>query len=459
MYDIDKEKISKFFNMIDEILEHRKNLLKGGSFKQYISINKHSLPAIVIFIDNYSGFREKTEGKFEDIVIKLSKEGNSKGIFLVTSGVGFGMNDISNRIAENIKSVLTLSLQDKFAYADLLHTMNIDVIPESDIKGRGLGYYGDRVLEYQAALAVDAENDYERLQSIKEICNEMKQSWTGKSARHIPEIPQKPVWTDLSENDEYENYKTTRRFLVAGYYFSNAQLYGIDLDKTYCFGVYGAKRTGKTNFMKICVKSALDMKANICIIDSPESAMYEFAGDDITYCNSDETIFNYFKELTPEFQKRNSKKHELLREGYSTEEVSALMREATEPHFIFISDLSWFTETIYNSEYNIRGFLETIFAKGECHNIYFIASHSLEKSADARGYKLFDTFTSYGCGINMGGKVIDNSFLNFEGMSYSDQMKSEKIGIGVLPIMDSNNKINKIVVPLAKDRVTKQKKC
>lgn len=148
MYETDTDKISKFFNMMHTILEERKALFRGGNYSQYVKVHGVTLPAILIFIDNYASFKEKTNEKYEDFLIRLSKEGVSHGIFLIVTRTGFGRNDITARVGENINTILCLSLQDKFAYADLLHSNQIEVMPEGGIHGRGLVLYGGRVLEY-----------------------------------------------------------------------------------------------------------------------------------------------------------------------------------------------------------------------------------------------------------------------------------------------------------------------
>ena len=38
-----------------------------------------------------------------------------------------------------------------------------------------------------------AENNYERMEKISEECQRMKDSWKGKAAKEIPEIPDKPI--------------------------------------------------------------------------------------------------------------------------------------------------------------------------------------------------------------------------------------------------------------------------
>ena len=76
------------------------------------------------------------------------------------SGNGIGMNDVTSRVCENISTSYCLQLQKKYEYTDLLHTNQIEVMPEGGMKGRGLVDCEGRILEFQAVLAVKAENDY-----------------------------------------------------------------------------------------------------------------------------------------------------------------------------------------------------------------------------------------------------------------------------------------------------------
>ncbi|HCT91647.1 MAG TPA: type VII secretion protein EssC, partial [Lachnospiraceae bacterium] len=195
MYESDTDKISKFFHMLERILEERKSLFRGGNYSQYVRANGVIVPAILLFVDNYAAFREKTDEDYEDIMIRLAKEGVNHGIFLIVSGMGYGMNDISSRVGENIGRALCLALQDRYEYGELLHSFQIDVTPESGIRGRGLAACAEGILEYQAALAVAAENDYQRMDRIRAECAAMAAAWTKKCARKVPEIPAKPVWS------------------------------------------------------------------------------------------------------------------------------------------------------------------------------------------------------------------------------------------------------------------------
>ena len=148
--------------------------------------------------------------------------------------------------------------------------MQISVMPEQGVKGRGLAYYGNRILEYQTAAAVEADNDYERMERIKEVCAAMAEAWTGRRARPVPVIPEKPLWKEFSELDEYKEKNAQKGLLPVGYDQANASVYGIPLKDIFCYGIYGEMKTGKTNMLKACILSAADKQAEVYVIDAQE---------------------------------------------------------------------------------------------------------------------------------------------------------------------------------------------
>lgn len=455
MYEGDDEKIAKFFNMIERILNERKKIFRGGNYSQYVQSHGVKYPALIIAIDNFSAFKEKTEDAYEKLIIQISKEGVSHGIYLLLSAGGFGMNEIPNRIAENLKTVLCLELPDKFAYCDVMHTTHIQLVPETGFKGRGLALFDSRILEYQTALALEAADDYQRMEKISEVCAELNRAWTGRRAQAIPEIPEKPTWEIFENLEDVKTVSAVDCLLPVGYNSANAEVYSVDLSSIYCYLIAGAPRTGKKNFMKIMIESARLKNSQICLIDG-SGLMNQYSGqEDLSYVSNAEELFTYFQStLTPEFIRRNKIKQRILAEGGEEEELYAYTRKDT-PMFLFITDMLWFVNTIYspeNSTKGMKGFMETLIAKGRYHNIYFVGILNLEDKNVVRGYQMFMNFASYKTGIHFGGNVTQNSFMNFDYLQYREQAKIEKAGIGQLPETDEEIPVQKIVVPLAGKR-------
>lgn len=451
MYEGDDEKIEKFFNMIGRILNERKKAFRGGNYSQYVQVHGVEYPAIIIAIDNFSAFKEKTNEAYDKLIVQLSKEGVGHGIFLLLSAGGFGMNEIPNRIAENLKTTLCLELPDKFAYGDILHTTRIEVMPETGIKGRGLVLFGTRILEYQAALALEADNDYQRMEQISDTCKKINEIWTGRRAQPIPEIPEKPTWELFTELDEVSREASVDHLLPVGYNFANAEVYSLDLSSIYCYLISGMARTGKKNFMKVMIESARLKNSQICVIDGGGLMRQYSEQEAISYVSDQEELFQYFQNTLKEvFQRRNKIKQQLLKEGGNEEDLYSYTRKEV-PVFLFITDLSWFMKVIYapeNSSKGLRGFMETLTQKGRYHNIYFVGILNLADKNTLRAYQTFLNFTAYKAGIHFGGNVLQNGLLNFDYLPFKEQSKSEQPGIGQIPEIDGKATAQKIVVPL-----------
>ncbi|MCR4691232.1 MAG: type VII secretion protein EssC [Lachnospiraceae bacterium] len=449
MYEGDYDKIAKFFVMLNDILEERKKTLRGGNYSQYVQVHGVTMPAIIVAIDNFSAFNEKTQEEYVDFIITLSKEGVSHGIYLIITGGGISMADVPSRIAENIKQNICVEMQDKYAYSDILHTMGIEVLPESGVKGRGLALSGGRILEYQVALALEASDDYQRIERIADLCADMKENWNGKCARPIPEIPEKPVWSEFKELEDYWKMQENPALLPVGYKQEDALLYGIDLRQTYCYLITGLARSGKKNYFKVVLQSAMDKNSEICVVDGPGKFMRAYEGmEQIRYVDSDETVFEYFRELLPEFVRRNKFKGQLMEEDLEEEEIFEKMSQE-KPIFIFISELAWFINMVYTTEYEMSGFLENIIEKGRLHNIYFIANIKLDEVADVEYRDLFTLFTGHKTGIHFGGNVTENRLFNFDNVAYQEQSEMLKPGIGYTAGVMSQD-VRKVVIPLAR---------
>ena len=135
---------------------------------------------------------------------------------------------------------------------------------------------------------------------------------------------------------------------------------------------------------------------------------------------------------------------------YLEHELEKMKKEQS--YFVFISDLKWFVKTVYSAEKDMKGFLETLISKGRLHNIYFIAEMNISDVPDLLGYKIYDAFVSYKTGIHFGGKVVDNSVLSFDYLSFADQAKPSKVGIGLLPNAMEEKDTRSVIIPDVKKK-------
>lgn len=450
IYEGQDDKLAKFFTMLFDILEQRKQLFKGGNYSQYVRVHGVVLPSVLVVIDNYANFRSKTNNIYDDVILQLSKDGVSYGIFLIVTGGGFSAAEIPTRLGENLRSVICLEMNDKFQYADAMHTLHIETLPEVNIKGRGLAKVGEDILEFQTALAFEAEDDFKRLESITELGKQMRSVWNGRCARKIPEIPEKPVWSEFAQLEDTIRLAGDDRHLPIGYNAKNASSYGVDLSKHYCYLITGKARSGKTNLLKVAMQSAMMRKGEIVIFDFKGEFSYLSEKEEIQYIDSDQKIHAFFSDLIPDFKERNQKKKTAVQQGMSDEEIYLAMREFTEKYF-FISDLGDFIRILKESEMAklARPFIENILDKGMYHNVFWFIALQPEDATKLGGDRVYDYIIRYKTGMHFGGNVSAQRIFNFDYVPYSEQTKSLKPGIGMIPYQEDED-VRKVVIPLVK---------
>ena len=140
--DVQEDRQEKFFHMLSTLMDERRSALQGGNFAQYVQAYGMQLPAVLVVIDNYAGFRTKTNDKYDDVLLRLSREGVGYGIFLVVSAAGFGINDIPSRIGDNLRTIVSLEQPDKFKYMEIIRRTHLQIIPETNVKGPRSGTGG-----------------------------------------------------------------------------------------------------------------------------------------------------------------------------------------------------------------------------------------------------------------------------------------------------------------------------
>lgn len=450
MYENDFDKIDKFFNMLEQMLRLRKKIIGGGNYGQYVKNNGYKFPSVLVAIDNYASFREKTDDKYEKIIWEISRDGASFGIFFAISAGGFGSLDIQNKIAENLRNVVALDMGEKIKYSEVLRTNRFDILPSGGIRGRGLTAYSGTVLEFHTALCISAEDDYDRIEKIRSECLAMKALNKFRPAVRIPEIPEKPSWDTLSKNEEFISSINDVCRLPIAYESKTAAIYSLDLQKTFCYMIQGKGRSGRTNVIKIMAAAAKAKGAEVCVIDSDNRGLQRFSEKNgLDYACDRSEIFEFCKALTPVFKSRNVLKKEMTESGAEDEEIFARMSRER-PMFVFVADFADFLNKIYafcEGSGTMNGFFENILEKGSLHNIYFVFDSNTDEIPRMFGKKVYNIVSGYRTGIHLGGILNSQKVFDLTGISYQEQNKIYKFGEGMAFGTDSHTKV---VIPSAK---------
>lgn len=452
LYDNDLEQIGKLIHLLEGMMQERKEMFGGGTYSQYIQTHEEQYPAVVVVIDNYSAFAEKTGGDHESTILRMAREGVGYGMYLVISAGGFGINDLPSRIADNFRNVVCLDMGDKFKFMEALHVSHLNVLPEQGVPGRGLVSTGEGIYEFQTALALNAENDYARGRALTEWCEKETAAWQGEPARRVPTIPKEPVFSQLQKHDGWNAAVRDDSKLPFAYFQEDASLYSVDLSSVYCYTILGRVRTGKTNTLKALLQSAAEKKGSLAVFEKGETRMESLAKKlGAEYLNSDQALFDFWKRMTPVFAERNKKKQTLIAKSYTEREIYEEMRKEP-PIFIFISDLGKYMESVYLPESGIgdmKGFMENILSRGSAHNIFFFATMTPEDYGNLAGRPAFQSFVSGKKGVLLGGNPNGQRMFTFQNISYLDMSKTLKTGIGITPDSQDDTQARYLVIPLA----------
>lgn len=443
----DEDKLPRFFHMLGRMAEERRKRLAGGTFEQRNRQPGDNFPAILIFVDNYETFREKTEDRYEAEILRICREGRSCGIYLILSGNGAGIHGIPGRILDHMGRVFCLELPDPYAYGELLRRSRTEILPERGVRGRGLAICGGPVLEFQTALALEAGSDYERMEQIRARCREMQDIFLTGLPERIPEIPEKPVWSVFCNSGDFREKAKDAGLLPVGYDRESGEVYALSLQELFCYCICGASGSGKTNFLKIGILSALEKESKVCIADSAEGELRRFSQDQrVRYARGKADVSALMPEIFAELQKREKKKRELIEQERDREEIFREMSREI-PWFIFIADLE---ELIHASgEIPDRELLEGILAAGGLHHMYLLGVLDPGISGRLAGCRSYELFTGYGTGIHLGGRAGDDPVLDFGYMSYEERNKREKPGVGSVPEDGTGRGRARVVIPKA----------
>ena len=452
VFDTQADQTEKLFVLLSHMIAERKKKFSGGSYTQYVKTSGRNVPYILVVVDNYANFREKTENKYESDLIKIAREGANYGIYLIVTAGGFGTGDLQNRIAENFRSVICLEMGDRFKYSEVLRINHLDIFPEGNIKGRGLANVGGRILEFQTALSIGASDDYQRSEKLKVCFSEMNRVWTGRYARRIPTIPQNPVWDDFLQCIT-EGSPSAAPDIPFAWNEKDATIACVDLSKTYCWLILGQARTGKTNLLRVMAASASQCASKRYIIDFSGNKLSRFATEyQATYVSSGSGLFEMLKSILPEFKERNAKKQELLASGMDESDIYVQI-QAFQPIFIFIDSLDEFFHMVYSPPDGVGAmaeFVENIMEKGYLHNIYFFAAYDYSSAAHSIGCKAFNSYISYKSGIHLGGNTASQRIFDFSSIPYSEQAKVTRPGVGLIPPDAYTPAARKVMIPLLK---------
>ncbi|MDR0500074.1 MAG: type VII secretion protein EssC [Coriobacteriales bacterium] len=183
----DVEKIDRLFDMLNEEVEQRRNLLSnaGCGFSGYAAHcendkNLLPLPSIVMVIHGIEMMYELYERHIDNLV-RLSRDGLRFGIvFILTASKA---NGVPYRLLPNFSQKLILRMNSEDEYMAVLGPLHDVVIPSGFARGL---VREDRLYEFQTALVTPGGLENE---AIAALCDSYNKRGGHLQAKSIPVLP------------------------------------------------------------------------------------------------------------------------------------------------------------------------------------------------------------------------------------------------------------------------------
>lgn len=440
VFSDNEEGIGKLFKLFSKELESRKKQFSEygvGNLKAYMETDGAKVPVLLLVLDGYEAFNELYPD-FEQTVITISREGGNYGIYLVLTASN--TNSIKHRVTQNIKSMYTLQLNDKYDYVGLVGQTN-GLEPEV-VPGRGLVKIGT-VLEYQTAVAFEAASEADRVYRLRTLFREMGSKWKGHRAKSIPFVPEELTLDLMLENEEIAS-EVGKGLLPVGYDLGEAEAASLDLADKITYGVLGFDKTGKTNLIKAIhrmIKAHSGWK--VYIVDGDQRELQRFSlkyGADGYVCSADE--FDAFIVPLVEEMKTRHKALKAFREKESNEISEREYMSRYERIFVLIDNFDSFYDMISEDALNL---MENILRGGAGLGVSFIVSGEPVRISRYTGSTLHSQIFNGTSGILLGGRLDSQNIFN-PNMSYQQRIAQLDAGTGYL-IDKGNYRI--IKTPLA----------
>ncbi len=197
----DKEKIDRFFGMLQEIMKERKEELLeyNGDYNLYLKTSGKKMPMIIVVINNWDVFSETYGMEYEDEFQTIERESTKCGIVFVVTTSSY--SSMRYRLTQNFKKKIALQLNDENDYYNIFDSVGKK--RPSHIFGRGLLEMEDgEIYEFQTAKICEPE---QYTQKIKETIEKLQEKQNIK-ASSIPILPNrvtfesvKPYVKDLTQ--------------------------------------------------------------------------------------------------------------------------------------------------------------------------------------------------------------------------------------------------------------------
>lgn len=482
VFEDDVVSTKRFLNMMMEEMTRRAELFAKSSTDSFTEFNRARrrsgetpVSAIVILVDRFEQLRTMfaNDEYYTKCIQHLISEGSGRGIHLIVTAMT--KNEVPSKL-HSFFGGLSLQGKDRSDISDCIGMrVPYDMPPVANMAGRAIGVINGAVYEIQLAVGgrrtvhsgngfVSLSNasefiithqivnnagmtDVERAEGIVALAHEMSAAWNGKHPEAIRKIPEKPMWTDLQQLRGYAEMVKSDFGVPIGYDMVHATMTGLSIEAKPSWVVYGPRRSGITNYLKLTARVMRDRGADIFIIAN--SSWTRFAGEVNArlYSTADE-IFDFLNMFIKEYAGPRKPLHDAAEKLGRT----AMRKQAAE--FKQVCILVDNAEQLYNQFSReadgsrmrvMQNLLSQIVAKQYYNLAIFMGVSSAERQAIS--FEPLKTAVAQGRAISLGGKLNEFDPCGV-GQALPLNVRGKALPLGQGFIGDNGN-VLQIVIPMA----------
>lgn len=343
----EKGKIDQFMLFLFREIEQRKaRFEETGSegFNAYRA-SGHTLPAIVLIIDNYFALSESYEDLDAQMML-LAREGSKYGIYLVATATNATF--VRYKLSVNFKLAVALQMTEKGDYDSVVG--RTEGLEPMKVAGRGL-VRGKPPLEFQTSLP-----EYEDVGT-----EQMLERFAGLSCTKARPIPMMPSSIDIREIQQGGGK------LAIGLGNTDLQPVHVDLYATPVLMIAGESMSGKSTLLRSWINMLGD--AEVYALDSNGMGLFDIMGrEHVTdLAEAEDDFIERMQELLDE------RRRQMADCRRSSGDVQELVRSWKQIIFAF-DKLSEFTD---GDKYALKELIERIVKQERGMKVAVIAADNI----------------------------------------------------------------------------------
>lgn len=283
----DEDKLKHFLDMLQKKIDERREVLANAglsSFGAYRDAGNTDIPQIVIFLENYTAFKD-VYANYESQFIKICRDGVALGISIVITNQQ--MSGIGYRLITNFSTKIAMNCNDRAQYSMLIDKCRTQ---PDEMPGRGLITIDNEVMEFQTYLAFSMGKEVERISKIKEYIEKINSKYKTTTAEQVDYVPN--VLNDEYLITRFGSAKMTDYKMLVGLGYAKANPEYNDLVKKPLLAILGRDDLGRSDFIRYTMdkfgESVGDFPVEITIIDDEKGSL--------SYCQDNPALKHYTED-------------------------------------------------------------------------------------------------------------------------------------------------------------------